>query len=279
MWGGWLHNAAASVHLMQQTALDLRIRQPGNFCFRPVYNLSHPSTFVFARQNVQLLIIMASPSDPKPRVCLLNLDNPEFFNNMYTHFVRVLRDKSQSENITTPEQAKAAFTSSPPPEFILSVDGSLTSHTHSSLVEEALSYVRAGGSLLFMGHFPSSTHPFDIANLFSRFDLRWASGDYHRTTVELNPSVTHFDTSQCVESYSLKALHLRHVANKDAIYLPTEFSRVESVVFSPEPVGDLTQTPAALAEFGRGKVGYIGDVNNEAGTMLLVMVICGIYPK
>jgi hypothetical protein len=107
-------------------------------------------------------------------------------------------------------------------------------------------------------------------------DLPWASGDYHRTTFALNPAMTHFETGGMASSYSQKALHVKNVQRGDAVYLPSDESRTESAVFPSRPVGDRTQAPAAFAPVGEGKVGYVGDVNNESGTTAVVLRMCGI---
>lgn len=222
---------------------------------------------------------MASSSaadDSKPLVCLLTLDKPDFFNDLYKDFVRLLQSKARVQQIKTPEDARAAYTSRPPPAAILSADESLTASTRISLLDEALSYVRAGGILLFMGLFSSFTRPSDINTLFARLGLPWSSGDYHRTTFKINLDMKHFDTDGLARSYSQKALHLANVAHADAIYLPSDGSHVESMVFGPAPIDDKKQTPAALAKVGDGKIGYIGDVNNENETMPLVLAMCGI---
>lgn len=53
-------------------------------------------------------------------------------------------------------------------------------------------------------------------------------------------------------------------------------SRTESLVLPPERVQDLQQTPIALTNMGRGKLGYVGDVNGEEGTDAVVLAMCGL---
>ena len=145
-----------------------------------------------------------------------------------------------------------------------------------SLVHDALSYICTGGVLIFMGLFSSFARPPDIKSLFSRLDLPWESGGYHRSTFKLNREMTHVDKSSMAMSYSQKALHLANVTFDDAVYLPTDDSVVESIVFGPRHVGDRTQTPAAFTKVGEGRIGYVGDVNNEDETTPLVLGMCGL---
>jgi hypothetical protein len=83
-------------------------------------------------------------------------------------------------------------------------------------------------------------------------------------------------TSGLAASYSQKTLHTKNVQRSDAVYLPSSESRIESAVFAPLAVGDRTQSPAAFARVGAGKVGYVGDVNNEGDTATAVLRMCGL---
>lgn len=215
-------------------------------------------------------------TNAKPLIVLLTLDKPEFFKELYDDFVRLLNSKAEVRQATTPEEARTAFNSHPKPAAILSADESLTVSTRMSLVHDALGYVRGGGVLIFMGIFSSFARPPDIKTLFSSLDLPWKSGSYHRSTFKLNSEMTHFDKSVLAASYSQKALHLANVNFDDAVYLPTNDSVVESMVFQPRPVNDQTETPAAFTKVGEGKIGYVGDVNNEDGTTPLILGMCGL---
>lgn len=221
---------------------------------------------------------MASPepAGAKPIIVVLTLDKPEFFNDMCGAFVALLKTKADFRQANTPDEARAAFNSHPKPAAILSADESLTVSTRISLVHDALSYVRSGGVLIFMGLFSSFTRPPNIKILFSRLGLPWESGSYHRSTFKLNREMTHFDKSGLITSYSQKTLHLANVAYDDAVYLPGDDSVVESNVFGPRRVSDRTETPAAFTRVGDGKTGYVGDVNNEDETTPVILGMCGL---
>jgi hypothetical protein len=213
----------------------------------------------------------------KPLIVILTLDKQDFYDQVYADFNKLLKSHAQVEYATTPDEARAFFNrTTNKPAAILSADESLTVSTRLTLVHEAASYVQSGGTLVLMGLFSSSSRPSDIGLLFSKLDLPWASGDYHRTTFALNPAMTHFETGGMASSYSQKALHVKNVQRGDAVYLPSDESRTESAVFPSRPVGDRTQAPAAFAPVGEGKVGYVGDVNNESGTTAVVLRMCGI---
>lgn len=213
------------------------------------------------------------PAGAKPIIVVLTLDKSDFFNDMYESFVRLLKTKAELRQANTPEEARASFNSHPKPAAILSADESLTVSTRISLVHDAISYVRSGGVLIFMALFPAFTRPPDVKNLFSRFDLSWRSSSYHRSTFRLNSEMTHFEKSGLAESYSQKALHLADVACNDVVYLPTDDWDDGSNVSRPSV---RIETPVAFAKVGGGKVGYVGDVNDEAETTPVILRMCGL---
>jgi hypothetical protein len=212
----------------------------------------------------------------KPYIAIVALNKAEFYQDLYADFNKLLESHANIEYATTPDEARGVFNRSVnKPAAILSVDESLTSSTHITLVHEAASYVRSGGTLIFMGVFSGFTRPSDMQLLFSKFDLPWAAGDYHRETCVFNPAMMLLDISGMAASYSQKALHVKNVQRGDAVYLPQAWSESASALFPPRSANGLTQAPAAFARVGTGKVGYVGDVNNENDTHTVVLRMCG----
>ena len=72
----------------------------------------------------------------------------------------------------------------------------------------------------------------------------------------------------------MRAVHLKNTPADSRVYVPLEQSRTESRVFPPTAV-DQGQTRAAFSKHGSGWIGYIGDVNNEEGSRLLLMALLG----
>jgi len=136
--------------------------------------------------------------------------------------------------------------------------------------------VQSGGVAVFGCGVPSYTTPDEIHDLFTAFDLPWERRDYHRTTLKLNKAARYINTTGLVQSYSQKALYLSNVGKNDAVYLPTRDSKIQSMVFAPEPIEDLAQTAAAFGRCQKGWVGYTGDVNAEEGTVPLTLAMCGL---
>lgn len=224
------------------------------------------------------LTMAAQSDDSRPLVVLLTMDKKHMYNEMYRDFTNLLKRHADVEQITTASEAKALFKRDAKPAAILAADESLAISNRAALLRDAASYVRSGGTLVFMGLFSSFTRPSDLERLFSQLDLPWSRGDYHRTTFALNPAMTQLDTTGLASSYSQKALHVANVQRGDAVYLTSSGSRIESAVFAARPVDDRTQAPAAFARLGAGKVGYVGDVNNETETATVVLRMCGLGP-
>ncbi|MCJ1245451.1 hypothetical protein MMC30_002655 [Trapelia coarctata] len=148
-----------------------------------------------------------------------------------------------------------------------------------------------GGIVLFCGTFSSFIRPTDFQMYFkNEWKLPWTTGDYHRTTFSVNPvfkvqnldptSSYRFDisTAELEEEYSQKVLHVRGAPRSAALYITTPESRVESNVFPPTSVHDAVQAPAVFQAYGKGYVGYLGDVNGEEGTSKAILALCGLTP-
>jgi len=138
-----------------------------------------------------------------------------------------------------------------------------------------LDYVRGGGILVLMGNFSSTIRPKDLDKFFQEAGLPWTHAEYLRTTVHRNDSRETSHTS-LPSSYSQKAVFLANVSVNDAWYLPTDASRTESLVFHSKRIHDLQQTPIALTGIGKGKLGYVGDVNGEECSDAVVLAMCGL---
>lgn len=72
--------------------------------------------------------------------------------------------------------------------------------------------------------------------------------------------------------YSANALHSKNVPLGSKAYVPLGQSMVESRVFVPSPAHN-GQTLAAFYKYGDRWLGYIGDMNNEAGSQSLLMAL------
>ena len=137
-------------------------------------------------------------------------------------------------------------------------------------------YVVSGGTVVYTAQFSSFVRPTDLEFMFKdAWGLQWRASAYTRETVTSNRFVQGLDVNLIEKKYSMKALFLEGVALKDAVYLESAtIKKLGKVKSSEERLGVTFKTPAAFAAIGRGRVGYIGDVNTEAGTTDLVCAMC-----
>ncbi|MCJ1383697.1 hypothetical protein MMC17_006811 [Xylographa soralifera] len=145
-----------------------------------------------------------------------------------------------------------------------------------------------GGTVLFCGTFSSMTRPTTFNLYFgSEWQLPWKFGDYHRTTMTLNPAFRvstaenasfnfDLDAADLESAYSQKAVHVKGALRMSMLYVPTEDSELESLVWQPSPINDLTQSPTVFAACGKGHVGFLGDVNGEIGTTKTILALSGL---
>lgn len=153
-------------------------------------------------------------------------------------------------------------------KLILAVTPGLAMSKQSLPIKE---FLNSGGTLIFCGMFSSTIGPLDANKFFKKLGLPWKFGDYCRTTDHITPIAA--SLGGFPESYSNKATRLENVAPSDRLYTPTADSRVQSFVFAAEPV-ETREAAVAFGKCGGGYVGYIGDVNDEVESALVVKRLC-----
>ena len=196
---------------------------------------------------------------------------------MYKDLLTNLTARANVEEALTSASLDHALSLEPKPRAILATDAFCTDKKASAKVSPMLQrYVRNGGTLVFMGTFSSFVRPLKIRPLFASFGLSWESGEYYRTTFELNKAATSIPTERLMLSCSQKALNIKNVALQHAIYLAADELATGSFVSPVTSIGNTTQAPAAFAPSGRGFVGYLGDVNNEPETTRVILAACGL---
>jgi hypothetical protein len=166
--------------------------------------------------------------------------------------------------------------------------GELQPRHHPRLIARLVNFVRkGGGTAIFALSFPSTMPMPEFDRLFAEFGLSgWEHGSYHRTTHKLRTISAPPDSplgeilnrggNHLANAYSMKALHVARPGEFEAIYSPTDESRIESLVFSPKKVEALNEAAVAFAKVGRGWVGYVGDVNFEAETHTVILAMLGL---
>lgn len=202
----------------------------------------------------------------RPLVVLLSLQpviGVVLSNEIYQPLVNKLKAKADIKEITDAAEASVVLTGSNKPQAVIVADGAISRRKFSRQRTEAIQYAKDGGTLILGIGFPCFTRPSEVKDLFSAFPLPYEAGDYHRTNFDFNGGPDNIGAVSLPQRYSQKALHLKNVEKKHAVYVPTCSSRIQSMVFGPARVEDLTQTPTTFQTYGSDKLGYLGDVNME----------------
>ena len=145
------------------------------------------------------------------------------------------------------------------------------------LANAIVTFTKNGGITVFGVAFPGNATPPDFNDFFENF---WALprkfGDYVRTTLVLNKQArlkvkggNHYVADQ----YSMKAVHVKGIAQEDLLYVTDANSVRESFVFGPEKINTNGSGPAVVAQYGHGRIGYLGNVNNEEESQVLLFAM------
>lgn len=211
------------------------------------------------------------------RVLLVSLRLESFFDKRYKPLLDEIASKSRLQRVKSATTAIRLLSEKPAPTAVLLTDQALTEPEHAAVWDAALQYIRQGGIVVAMGHLPSFTSPLDLKPFFAKAGLPWEAASYHRTTLSLNrAAVGRSVASKLPSEYSQKALAVKNVAPGDVWYGTTAGSVVESMVFSPTSAHNPSESPSVLAKVGNGKLGYVGDVNAEEGSNLVILAMCGL---
>ncbi|PFH60125.1 hypothetical protein XA68_11398 [Ophiocordyceps unilateralis] len=211
------------------------------------------------------------------RLLAISLHNPPWFDETYAPLLTAIRSKAEFQRAEDSASALRFLSQQPEPTAILITDEALTLHKNRAVWEAVLDYVSRGGVAVVMGLFSSFVKPNKIKPFFSKPGLPWGAGSYHRTTLILNQAVVDAaSVEKLAPSYSQKALFVNNVVPGDMWYRTDQDSVVESRVFPPDNAHTPGETAVALAKVGQGRLGYVGDVNAEAGSNAVVLAMCGL---
>ncbi|KAF9566418.1 hypothetical protein EC968_003762 [Mortierella alpina] len=211
------------------------------------------------------------------RVLAISLHNQPWFAEMYAPLLNALKSNAEFQQAENSASAMRLLSQSPGPSAVLITDEALTRPQNRAVWDAVLEYVRGGGTAIVMGLFPSFVEPDNIKPFFARAGLNWEAGSYHRTTLALNTTVVDAASARKLpQSYSQKAVFVSNVAPENMWYKTDAGSVVQSAVFAPTSAHRTGETAVAMATIGSGKLGYVGDVNAEAGSNAVVLAMCGL---
>ncbi|KAF7543498.1 hypothetical protein G7Z17_g10690 [Cylindrodendrum hubeiense] len=207
-------------------------------------------------------VSQTKPVGTKPghRILALCLEDESLFDACFGSLVSHITSRAKMERATTQEAALAILTQDSPPSVILIADGGLTSRR--KVWECVIDRLREGTTVVLAGSFSSMVNEGQFNRFFARVGLPWQRGSYHRTTVSLCRDVVDGDlASRLPSAYSQKALFAKNVERSAAWYTESETSNEAAVAF---------------AKVGSGRLGYVGDVNGEEASNVVVLAMCGL---
>jgi hypothetical protein len=208
---------------------------------------------------------MSIETPAKPLLLLISLNLQPWFDETYGPLIDKICAKAITQRVKTPNGVRHVLSENKP-SAILITDEALTTRKHAQVWDTVLNYVREGGTAVCMGHFPNFVNFRDIKPFFAKAGLPWDLGAYHRAMVGLSQDAVGNGLAASLPAcYSQKALFLKNVEDAAAWYRPSE------------DIGSLmAETAVALAKVGEGKLGYVGDVNQEEGSNAVVLAMCGL---
>ncbi|KAF2156452.1 hypothetical protein K461DRAFT_265835 [Myriangium duriaei CBS 260.36] len=203
----------------------------------------------------------------KPTVLIFDIDQER---TSMQDLTRLLRDTcAQRATVWQAASSKAAITmidSYPDARAIILLDSGIK-HRAPYLHKRLRQYAEVGGVVVHSGLFSSFIAVDEMNRYWDQvWDLPWIAGSYFSHELYLNRLVPGLGTPGLKASYSQKALHLRRVEKSSAVYIPDPTSEE----------ADHRQIASVFHPYGNGFVGYTGDVNNEEGTTMLVLAMCGL---
>ncbi|RPD52547.1 hypothetical protein L226DRAFT_496202 [Lentinus tigrinus ALCF2SS1-7] len=210
---------------------------------------------------------------PKPLVVVLAPTESDLFLSVCAHKFKVLKEKIELREAFTSEQVRRYVTSTVRPHAVIVADSFVTIPSYRDVLVRLVDYARSGGTVIYAGLLSSSVSTPSALNvgLEQLWELPWRTGPHHRETFSLNTSVRGINHNFVPQNYSMTALFLANVELQHAIYL--EPANVRHVETGPHGRA-VYETPAAFAPVGQGYFGYIGDVNQEGGTIRLLLAMC-----
>ena len=205
-----------------------------------------------------------------------NATQQSLFQIIHDHLMQRLASNFSLKQATSAQDALQLFERNDTPKGILVTDPGIIAPKNDAVSRKISDYVRNGGTLVLGCLFSGEIRPNDLKKYMrERWDLPWEAGSYHRTTLHLNQDLGDLLNGRLQSSYSQKALFLKHVDPTAAWYVASDRSVVESLVALPGQGIDLLETPVAFASVDKGRVGYVGDVNGEKESDLVILEMLG----
>lgn len=214
----------------------------------------------------------------RPEVLLLSLEVESAAAKVFQPLFDTLHELAQVTRIKTKAGAIKYLETKKKPRSILISDHGLTRAKNQQLLDRVVSYVRSGGVVVVGIQFPSfvTMGPFNRFFGEEGFGLSWRHGSFHRSEFQFNPACT-LATDMAPGSfpapYNMKALHVQNAPLHEKIYVPVAKAVTQFHFLDPEPV-DQAQAAVVGSKVGDGHVFYVGDVNLEESSRMIILRLC-----
>ncbi|KAI1745293.1 hypothetical protein F4680DRAFT_98436 [Xylaria scruposa] len=210
-------------------------------------------------ENKQLSSSTASArTSGEPHILCLCLEYEGIFNDCYGSLISRITAKAKLDRATTQKAALDMLTQNPPPSVILITDAGVANLM--KVWERVIDCLRGGSTVVLAVSFSSFINEGQFNRCFGKIGLPWKRGAYHRTYVSLRPGVVNDRLKKkLLSTYSQKALYLQGVAKSDVWY-----------------AGERDEVAVAFTKVGNGMLGYVGDVNSEAGSEAVILAMLGL---
>lgn len=229
----------------------------------------------------------AAAGDPK-RVLLVSIDDYSWLRDMYTSFIANM--KSKCDFVEAKQAADAVQKINEGPHAVIVFEPAMMEKKkrskHQAINDALVSFVRAGGTVIFGCGCSSFARPPDVEWYFpSIWQLPWQTGNYARYDFQLGQGREKIFGKKLPTAYNVKALQLKDVDAGDVIYhehgeahgLLAQMHRAGMTDFDlhgPNPAAN--GGPVIWRKHGDGHIAWLGDVNNEKETQEITMRMCGL---
>ncbi len=194
------------------------------------------------------------------RILTLCFDYEELFDDIYKPLISKLTSKATMERATDASSALAILAREPPPSVILVADAGLARNR--TVWERVIDLLRAGTTVVLAGCFSSMVNGPEFDRFFARAGLPWKQSAYQRSTTSLRRDVVGARLAgRLPAAYSQKSVFVKGADPSAWWYTAQDAPDQAAVVF---------------VTVGKGKLGYVGDVNGEDGSEAVVMAMCGL---
>lgn len=208
---------------------------------------------------------------------LENKTQPRFM-KAFGHQLGVLKGKTKVEIATSRDELEQRLASRSI-RGIYIADAGILKPENKSLLPKLASYVKAGGTVVAGGLFPSMINIPDSKAFFSAFGQSWSMASHNRAVYELTPSSELARKNPSLpDMFSIKSSNLKDINLEVPVYLAYPDSEDEEEDEDDNGWGDDEpfDAPIVRARVGRGTLGYIGDVEGSEEISPVVLAMFGL---